>query len=622
MDLKTSLNKKDYKVEDLKKETGLKTNEEIVDYIFSYYINNIDEQEDNTYLFKLFNLLSEIFKDYYFVNESKITYNLNEISNKLKAKIKVIPKEKRNTDYCNFLRESLNRFENLSLALHLELLEQYQGDTISLIKYITFNVRNLELLEKLLEAYPYIIFFKDEDDNNIFKLTIKEYLNESLANQNKLKIFYYDEALKLIMNSKKFKMTDKLKKECAHQIDTILNDNKNRNKETSFWINSLKNRISNKEDLSNINIKYGINDEFSEYLKRIDPTYKRERNGKIYERTEIDDFLITVDTEDADILDDAVSVKKLKHSYIVGVHITDPVGFLGENSPLITEASNRVISIYAPRKIIPLFPKEMAKKYLSLEENTKRYANSYYFEIDEEGNVLNYDFLKTIIMPFANLSHNDVIKIYNKNSRRTNINKTIDDLSMVLEILKSKYQKTNIYDIHKLLSRDIVGNRIVGNSLGEQIVEYLMMLANNTVANYFYERHLPFIYRVHVLAHDIEEKLNQIEEVEDLKKLDKDVLNLLMAGYPNSRYDYINLGHAGLKLDAYTHITSPLRRYPDILANKCLDTFYYSNPTDKEAYKMEEMLKEEINHINSKIELADYYIRDSKVKQKKRANTH
>ena len=118
------------------------------------------------------------------------------------------------------------------------------------------------------------------------------------------------------------------------------------------------------------------------------------------------------------------------------------------------------------------------------------------------------------------------------------------------------------------------------------------------------------------------EVLNQIEEVEDLKKLDKDVLNLLMAGYPNSRYDYINLGHAGLKLDAYTHITSPLRRYPDILANKCLDTFYYSNPTDKEAYKMEEMLKEEINHINSKIELADYYIRDSKVKQKKRANTH
>ena len=72
MDLKTSLNKKDYKVEDLKKETGLKTNEEIVDYIFSYYINNIDEQEDNTYLFKLFNLLSEIFKDYYFVNPSVI----------------------------------------------------------------------------------------------------------------------------------------------------------------------------------------------------------------------------------------------------------------------------------------------------------------------------------------------------------------------------------------------------------------------------------------------------------------------------------------------------------------------------------------------------------------------
>ena len=95
---------------------------------------------------------------------------------------------------------------------------------------------------------------------------------------------------------------------------------------------------------------------------------------------------------------------------------------------------------------------------------------------------------------------------------------------------------------------------------------------------------------------------------------------MLIAEYPNARYDYVNLGHAGLNLDAYCHATSPLRRASDIYVNRCLDTFYYSNPTDKEAYELEELIKGEVERINSKIQLAEYYVRDvgrSKILSKK-----
>lgn len=248
-------------------------------------------------------------------------------------------------------------------------------------------------------------------------------------------------------------------------------------------------------------------------------------------------------------------------------------------------------------------------------------ANSYYFEIDEYGNVLDYYFLKTIIKSNAKLNYNDVINTYQKNSRRNELDKSIDDLSELLEILKNKFKKTKEYDLHKQLKNEITGTRITGNSLPEQIVEYTMLLANNVIASYFHSRHLPFIYRVHTLDKNNDSSiLDKLEKYSSFKPVAKECFNLLIAEYPNARYDYVNLGHAGLNLDAYCHATSPLRRASDIYVNRCLDTFYYSNPTDKEAYELEELIKGEVERINSKIQLAEYYVRDvgrSKILSKK-----
>lgn len=622
MEFKEILGKENYNIEEIKNDMGFKDNKELIKYIFSSFIKNINENEDNSYLFNSFKLLSRLFKDYYFVNDSLFISKINEIKEELKGRISSIPKNERNTDYCNFLRESINRFENLSLALVFEFFNEYEGDSTSLIKYLVYNVKNLSLVEKLLDNNPYAVFFKDANNDTIFELTIKEYLNEVFNDENKENLFYYDEVLAQIMSSKKFKMTPELKNKSYKIIQDYLTNNKKRNTETSYWINSLKNRILNIEDYSHLNIKYGIEGDFDQYLKKLDPTYKSNEKEKQFKRVEIDEYLLTIDGPDATVLDDALSIKKIKgNRHILGVHIADPLGYLGTYSPFIKEACNRVVSVYAKDRIIPLFPTEITKKYLSLDKDEKRMANSYYFEIDEYGNVLDYYFLKTIIKSNAKLNYNDVINTYQKNSRRNELDKSIDDLSELLEILKNKFKKTKEYDLHKQLKKEITGTRITGNSLPEQIVEYTMLLANNVIASYFHSRHLPFIYRVHTLDKNNDSSiLDKLEKYSSFKPVAKECFNLLIAEYPNARYDYVNLGHAGLNLDAYCHATSPLRRASDIYVNRCLDTFYYSNPTDKEAYELEELIKGEVERINSKIQLAEYYVRDvgrSKILSKK-----
>ena len=622
MEFKEVLGKENYNIEEIKNDMGFKDNKELIKYIFSSFIKNINENEDNSYLFNSFKLLSRLFKDYYFVNDSLFISKINEIKEELKGRISSIPKNERNTDYCNFLRDSINRFENLSLALVFELFNEYEGDSTSLIKYLVYNVKNLSLVEKLLDNNPYAVFFKDANNDTIFELTIKEYLNEVFNDENKENLFYYDEVLAQIMSSKKFKMTPELKNKSYKIMQDYLTNNKKRNTETSYWINSLKNRILNIEDYSHLNIKYGIEGDFDQYLKKLDPTYKSNEKEKQFKRVEIDEYLLTIDGPDATVLDDALSIKKIKgNRYILGVHIADPLGYLGTYSPFIEEACNRVVSVYAKDRIIPLFPTEITKKYLSLDKNEKRMANSYYFERDEYGNVLDYYFLKTIIKSNAKLNYNDVINTYQKNSRRNELDKSIDDLSELLEILKNKFKKTKEYDLHKQLKNEITGTRITGNSLPEQIVEYTMLLANNVIASYFHSRHLPFIYRVHTLDKNNDSSiLDKLEKYSSFKPVAKECFNLLIAEYPNARYDYVNLGHAGLNLDAYCHATSPLRRASDIYVNRCLDTFYYSNPTDKEAYELEELIKGEVERINSKIQLAEYYVRDvgrSKILSKK-----
>ena len=126
MEFKEILGKENYNIEEIKNDMGFKDNKELIKYIFSSFIKNINENEDNSYLFNSFKLLSRLFKDYYFVNDSLFISKINEIKEELKGRISSIPKNERNTDYCNFLRESINRFENLSRAWVFELFNEYE----------------------------------------------------------------------------------------------------------------------------------------------------------------------------------------------------------------------------------------------------------------------------------------------------------------------------------------------------------------------------------------------------------------------------------------------------------------------------------------------------------------
>ena len=110
-------------------------------------------------------------------------------------------------------------------------------------------------------------------------------------------------------------MTPELKNKSYKIMQDYLTNNKKRNTETSYWINSLKNRILNIEDYSHLNIKYGIEGDFDQYLKKLDPTYKSNEKEKQFKRVEIDEYLLTIDGPDATVLDDALLIKKIIDIY-------------------------------------------------------------------------------------------------------------------------------------------------------------------------------------------------------------------------------------------------------------------------------------------------------------------
>ncbi len=313
---------------------------------------------------------------------------------------------------------------------------------------------------------------------------------------------------------------------------------------------------------------------------------------------------ITIDGEDAQDFDDAVSIKKLTNGhYLLGVHIADVSHYVPPGSALDEEAKKRGTSVYFPDLTLHMFPERLATDLCSLRPKLTRLTFSVLLEINKKGEVVKREFYPSVIKTIERMTYTSVYKIFQGDKEESQrYAHLIDDLFMMRElaqILREKREASGSLNFD-LLEPELIykEGKLAEVAAFEQneahhLIEEFMVAANEAVATFFSEQGLPSIYRVHPppAVEDLEElrqkvltlglylpRGNQVKP-RDLQQLLRSVAGRPEEKYINTQvlralrialYSDENIGHYGLAKSNYTHFTSPIRRYPDLVVHRLL----------------------------------------------------
>ena len=311
--------------------------------------------------------------------------------------------------------------------------------------------------------------------------------------------------------------------------------------------------------------------------------------------------VFTIDPVDAKDFDDALSIEKMENgNYSVGVHIADVCHYVKSGTLIDKEASLRGNSIYFVGKAIPMLPEKLSSNLCSLRPNEDRLTFSVIFEMTEKGAVLNHQISKTIINSRRRFTYDEAQKIIE--SGEGDLSKEINLIHELAKILRSKRMKAGSFEffspeVEFKLDENGFPSAIVKKELKESnnLVEEFMLLANRTIAERIFSRgNVPFIYRVH--DYPDEEKIMEFSRF--VKSLgysfnpnggkaasqfnllmkqvrgteEEGVVNeLAIRSMAKAVYSTKNIGHYGLGFKNYTHFTSPIRRYADLLVHRILE---------------------------------------------------
>lgn len=318
-----------------------------------------------------------------------------------------------------------------------------------------------------------------------------------------------------------------------------------------------------------------------------------------------DSVVFTIDGADAKDLDDAVSIKKLDDSYELGVHIADVAQYVKEGSVLDKEAFKRGTSTYLADTVIPMLPKALSNGACSLSEGTDKLTLSCFMKIDANGNIHEARVAQTVIRSKHRLTYSDVNKIFDGGHDELE-REYADILSELLEMkelaakLRARREEKGSIDFdldetgfkYDKEGRVIgVGPRIRGDA--EKLIEEFMLAANKSVAEMYFWREIPFVYRVH--EQPDEEKMRtfatfyenfgkikgKIENIrpktlqgilEDVKgEPHENIINqIMLRSLRKAEYSPECKGHFGLSFQYYCHFTSPIRRYPDLAVHRII----------------------------------------------------
>ena len=332
----------------------------------------------------------------------------------------------------------------------------------------------------------------------------------------------------------------------------------------------------------------------------------------------------TIDPVDAKDFDDALSIRKLPSGlYEIGVHIADVSYYVLPDTDLDAEAYKRATSVYLPDRVNPMLPEKISNELCSLRPNEDKFTFSAIFQINDEAQVKQYWLGRTVIHSDKRYAYEDVQTIID-----TSEGENVEDI-LLLHNLAQKFRQARFkkgainfssQEVRFTLDENAkpIGITVKESKPAHQLIEEFMLLANKTVAEniskiQINKQPLPFPYRIHdqpdpeKLApfvqyakkyghgfdasspEKISASFNQL--LEDAKgKPEQHVLEQLgIRTMAKAVYSTQNIGHYGLAFDFYCHFTSPIRRYPDVLVHRVLQTVLDNKPVvDK---KMEEKCK-------------------------------
>lgn len=325
--------------------------------------------------------------------------------------------------------------------------------------------------------------------------------------------------------------------------------------------------------------------------------------GRVDLRQEI---TFTIDGADAKDLDDAIHIKPLANgNYELGVHIADVSYYVTEGSALDREAVARGTSVYVTDRVVPMLPERLSNGICSLNPNVDRLTQSAIMEIDSNGRVLNHQICQSVIKTTYRMTYsavNDMIA-GDQESLETYaaIAESVEHMVKLHKILEKMRVKRGALNFDTSEARIIVNDKgmpvdivVRQRGIAERMIESFMLAANECVAEHFAKAKLPFIYRIHeepkaeklqkfidyasVFGIQIQGTANKItqEALQNFMakvegKPGVEVLNMmLLRSMQQARYSENNHGHYGLAAEYYTHFTSPIRRYPDLLVHRMI----------------------------------------------------
>ena len=313
-----------------------------------------------------------------------------------------------------------------------------------------------------------------------------------------------------------------------------------------------------------------------------------------------DELVFTIDPEDAKDFDDAVSIKLLDNGHVLlGVHIADVSFYVPEGSALDREAHDRGTSVYLVDRVIPMLPERLSSEICSLVPDEDRLTMSAVMELGAKGEVVTYKVVDSVIRSGARLTYQQAQEMLDGTERGpvADALRQMDRLSKIL-IERRKQRGSIDFDLPEPeVTLDVLGVPIdiqrAQRLSTHRLIESFMLLANETVARHMTETRMPFLYRVHeppdpekleAFAHFVRALgyAFHTKEAHSPKYL-RDFLSevaghreeplvheLLLRSMKRAVYTPENRGHFGLACPLYTHFTSPIRRYPDLVVHRLL----------------------------------------------------
>lgn len=373
-------------------------------------------------------------------------------------------------------------------------------------------------------------------------------------------------------------------------------------------------------DILSIIHKHGLPMEFpDEVMEQANNAPDQIKESEMANRRDLrNEVIVTIDGADAKDLDDAVQVTRLENgNYQLGVHIADVTYYVTEDSPIDREAEDRATSVYLVDRVIPMIPHRLSNGICSLNPKVDRLTLSCNMEITPDGQVIDHEIYQSVIKTTERMTYFDVNRILvdkdeETRSRYDSLVPMFELMEELAAILRKKRMDRGAIDFDFKESKVLVDEdghptEIVlrERSVAEKLIEEFMLAANETVAEHFHWLDVPFIYRIH--ENPKEEKLRKffdfitnfgylvrgsangvhpralqeiIEEVQG-KPEEMVISTVMLRSMQQAKYYPESLGHFGLSTEYYTHFTSPIRRYPDLIVHRLIRTYLIEGRLDQ-----------------------------------------